>query len=211
MHGGPVIVVCGCIGAGKSTTVRVLSETLGHLAQGDAYEGNDFLAGFYEQPERWAFQTQLYFLVEMLGRDIESARRQGAVQELNPLLVVEVINREFGARGFLSNAELALLGSVAEIPGLSRSQPDLYVLLDADTDVLLRRIARRGRAMEAGIEPDFLQSLRDRYRSFLESQPVPTVEVSTDRLDVRESQGRQCLVDAIKTSLEQGRSARIPT
>ena len=57
------IAVEGVIGVGKTSLVARLTQTLGAKAIYEEFEKNPFLEEFYEDPERYAFQTQLFFLM----------------------------------------------------------------------------------------------------------------------------------------------------
>jgi deoxyguanosine kinase len=190
-----LIVVCGCIGAGKTTAVEVLSSALGYVGQYENYADNPFLERFYQDPRRWALPSQLYFLIEALARRPE-ADGGGVIQELNPTLVLEVMSGELRARGLLREEELDILRGVASV-GEPVARPDLYLYLDAEPNVLRERIMARGRRMERHIEHDYLAALRARYRSTLADLRVPVLTVATDCLDIRDSADRQAVVDAI--------------
>jgi deoxyguanosine kinase len=196
MGRGCRIVVCGCIGVGKTTAVRELSSRLEYLGLTEDYAANHFLARFYDDPSRWALPSQLYFVLEALAREREGAEAKGIVQELDTTLVVEVMSRELEARGHLNSDEMHLLREVAALKR-SRGKPDLYLYLDASAEVLQKRIAARGRLMELSIMPRELATLRARYRAFLRQVPTSVLTVETERVDVRTSAGQESTVIAI--------------
>ncbi len=50
------------MGSGKSTLVDFLSRTYGVVPFYEPNDDNPYLADFYKDMKRWAFQSQLYFL-----------------------------------------------------------------------------------------------------------------------------------------------------
>lgn len=193
------IVVCGCIGAGKTTAVRLLSSALGYEGQVENYSENPFLDLFYQDSARWAFQSQLWFLVEALCCERRAVKDSGIVKELDPMLVVEVMSREMHERGFISGEEMAMLRDVAcpkQLP-----TPDLYLLLEADAEVLHERIHARGRPMEQNIDIGYLSTLSDRYEAVLSGSQVPVLTIPTDRIDIRAPEGLAKVLDMIADSL----------
>jgi deoxyadenosine/deoxycytidine kinase len=216
MRGCPLIVVCGCIGAGKTTAVELLGGALGYVGQSENYADNPFLERFYEDPRRWALSSQLYFLLETLTRTRGWARGRakdgtagGVIQELDTTLVLEVMSGELQARGVLAAEEMDLLRGAASVCEPA-APPDLYLHLDAETEVLRDRIRTRGRRMEQNIGLDQLTALRARYTAVLAGLQAPVLTVATDRLDIRDAGDRVTVVDAIERSLSGRRSGEIP-
>ena len=58
------VAIEGPIGVGKTSLANLLAEKLGARKVLEDFEDNPFLADFYEEPERFAFQTQLFFLLQ---------------------------------------------------------------------------------------------------------------------------------------------------
>lgn len=176
-------MVCGCIGAGKTTAVRLLGQAFGYDADVEDCTKNPFVERFYDEPERWAFPSQLHFLLEMMGRSRDESLANGCVRESDVNFVIDVFSCELRQRGWMSEEELALLRQVALLKRSRR--PDVYVHVDADTATLLKRIADRGRLMEQGIDAGYLDALRRRYQDALDQTDVPILTVRTDRIDIR--------------------------
>ena len=57
------IAVEGTIGVGKTSLARILSEELQGRLVLEEFEDNPFLRDFYNDRKRWAFQTQINFLI----------------------------------------------------------------------------------------------------------------------------------------------------
>jgi deoxyguanosine kinase len=59
----PFIAIEGVIGVGKTTLARMLAPDLGGEALLEVFEENPFLSDFYADRARYAFQTQIFFLL----------------------------------------------------------------------------------------------------------------------------------------------------
>ena len=68
------IVVEGPIRVGKTSLVDLLSERLGARKLLEIAEDNPFLPNFYREPKRFAFQTQLWFLLNRFLQQQELAQ-----------------------------------------------------------------------------------------------------------------------------------------
>lgn len=151
------------------------------------FQDNPFLADFYQDMERWSFQTQLFFLVE-------NAERQRSVAECNrPTLqdrcvyeTFEVFIRAAYALGNLSCEEFRLSERVYSALTEPLPSPDLLIYAHAPVEVLLQRIHRRGRAMERQITASYLQQLQEQYDRLITTwDRCPVVEVDTTKVDAR--------------------------
>lgn len=160
------IVVEGPIGAGKTSLSRYLAEHLQARLTLEVVGENPFLAPFYDDPERYAFKVQAFFLLS----------RYKQIQELNQgaLFYEHTVSDYLFDKDFIF-ASLNLKGSEWELyeelyqqlkPKLT--EPDLVVYLRAAPDLLLQRIARRGRSFEQGMEADYLRRLGAAYDDYFE-------------------------------------------
>jgi deoxyadenosine/deoxycytidine kinase len=177
------IAVEGAIGVGKTTLARRLASTLDATLLLEQPDDNPFLPRFYRDPAASAFSTQMTFLLQ----------RAGQVERLHQLdlfarhCVADFMfekDRLF-AELTLSSADLLLYAKVFERLSFELPRPDRLIHLTAPVDLLMSRIARRGREYEDPIEPSYLEALSDAYlRWFRDSCRVPVVEIDTSRLDL---------------------------
>ena len=58
------IAIEGPIGVGKTSLAKLLSKRLSAKLILEKFEDNPFLSEFYDDPARFAFQTQLFFLLQ---------------------------------------------------------------------------------------------------------------------------------------------------
>ncbi len=158
------IVVEGPIGAGKTSLSRLLAAELQARLVLEVVEENPFLALFYAEPERYAFKAQAFFLLSRYKQIQDLA--QGA------LFFEHTVSDYLFDKDFIF-ASLNLLGAEWELyqdlysqlrPKLT--QPDLVVYLRAQPDLLLKRIAKRARPFEKGIEASYLRRLGEAYDDY---------------------------------------------
>lgn len=159
------IVVEGLIGVGKTSLCKLLAgEWDGRLVL-EPSDTNPFLESFYEDPERFSFPVQMYYLVTRWKQQV--AIRQ---EELFTKMVVSDYlwekDRLF-AEKTLTGMELELYERFANALGEKAPIPDLIVFLDAPTDVILKRIAKRNAPGEHHIRAAYLNDLRQRYKRLL--------------------------------------------
>jgi deoxyguanosine kinase len=191
------IVVEGPIGVGKTTLTRAFAERLAAREVFEVFEENPFLASFYQDRRRWAFQTQSFFLLSRFRQQLELAQ-----QELFHRRTVSdylfAKDRIFAALT-LDDAELSLYDKMFEALSPRLARPDVVVYLRARTDVLLDRIAQRGREYEANFDRGYLADLAHAYDHFFTRYADTALVVAdTSELDlVRYPEEVDRLLDAV--------------
>jgi len=158
------IVVEGVIGAGKTSLSRMLSERLQGKLVLEEVEENPFLKDFYQDRERFAFQTQMHFLFSRYQQ--QRALRQ--MDLFHERMVSDYLfqkDRIFAGLN-LSERELALYDRLVGWLELDVMKPDAVVYLQANPDTLMMRIARRGRPFERDMSRDYIRQLNDAYNHF---------------------------------------------
>lgn len=158
------IVVEGPIGVGKTTLAKKLAEEFGARAILEQADENPFLKRFYEKPEKYAFQAQMFFLLSRYRQQMQLAQQdlftQGTVADY--LFAKDQIF----ARNNLDGDELALYRQMFEMLDSRLPKPDLVVYLQARKDVLLERLRRRDREFERRIPAAYLTTIAEAYRDF---------------------------------------------
>ena len=158
------IAVEGSIGVGKTTLARNLATTFGYETLLEMPEDNPFLERFYADPKANALPTQLYFLFQRTRQLKEIKQRD----MFHPVRVADFLLEKdpIFAQVTLDDDELALYQMVYDQLTLEAPKPDLVIYLQAPTEVLQRRIRKRGLNSERYIEPEYLERLNDAYASF---------------------------------------------
>jgi deoxyadenosine/deoxycytidine kinase len=191
------IAVEGPIGVGKSSLVTLLTERLEAMKVMEKVQENPFLARFYTDRKGYAFQTQMFFLLS----------RYKQLMHLNQMelfynyTVADYIfpkDRIFAYMN-LSDPELELYEQVYAILNERITAPDLVIYLQARTDVLMRRIKRRGRSYEKNITKDYVDALNEAYEYFFfHYSDTPLLVIKTSEIDfVRSSEDLDDLIRQI--------------
>ena len=176
------IAVEGVIGAGKSTLARMLVQQSGGRLVLEEFEENPFLGTFYEDRERWAFQTQLAFLASRFRQQKALATRDLFHQHVVSDYTFDK-DRIF-AHVTLSGDERQLYDSLYSIMEPNAPTPDLVVYLRSSVDRLLRNIAMRARSYEAQMDPAYLTELTEAYdRHFFHYRKSPLLIIDASRID----------------------------
>ena len=176
------VAIEGPIAVGKTSLAKLLSERLGARLILEGFGENPFLADFYEEPERYAFQTQLFFLLQRYQQQQELRQ----VDMFHNLLIADymfVKDRLFASLN-LDEKEMTLYDTVANLLEKNVINPDLVIYLQANTDTLMRNIARRGRDMEKNISEEYINALNQLYTEyFFRYQNTPLVIINTNNID----------------------------
>ena len=176
------IAIEGTIGVGKTSLANMMSKELGARLVLEAFEENPFLPDFYKDPERYAFQTQLFFLLQRY-RQQQELRQVDMFQNLLITDYMFVKDRLFASLN-LSEKEMHLYDTVANLLERNIIKPDMVIYLQADTDTLMKNIAQRGREMETEITYEYIDALSQVYTEyFFRYQDTPLVIINTNNID----------------------------
>ena len=181
------IAIEGPIGVGKTSLAELLSKELGARLVLEDFEDNPFLPDFYNDPERFGFQTQLFFLLQRY-RQQQDLRQVDMFQKLLITDYMFVKDRLFASLN-LDDKEMHLYDTVASLLERNIIRPDLVIYLQADTDVLMKNIAKRGRNMEKNVTWEYIDALNQVYTEyFFRYQDTPLVIINTDNIDFVENE-----------------------
>ncbi|MBI3159697.1 MAG: deoxynucleoside kinase [Chloroflexi bacterium] len=178
------IAVEGVIGVGKTSLARLLQPRFEADLQLEVFEENPFLADFYADRQRYAFQTQIFFLLSRYHQQRRSVRE--VLDTGRSLLTDYTFAKDaLFAQINLSGDELEMYYRVHEALGEKVRLPDLVVYLRAETEVLMQRIALRDRAYERNMETGYIAALNRAYDDHFGPgyQGPPVLILDTNGLD----------------------------
>jgi deoxyadenosine/deoxycytidine kinase len=180
------VAIEGPIGVGKTTLATRLAERFDGRVVLEQVDENPFLAAFYDDPLKHAFQAQMFFLLSRYQQQQE-LRQQDLFSQITLADYVFAKDRIFAALT-LRPDEHALYERVAALLDARVARPDLVVYLQARPDVLLSRIRKRGRDFERHIRPEYLDAVSKAYSDFFfHYEETPLLVVNANDVDLATS------------------------
>jgi deoxyadenosine/deoxycytidine kinase len=176
------IVIEGPIGVGKTSLAGLLAKEFNARMVVEEPEENPFLKQFYQDRKKYAFQTQLFFLLNRFQQQKEIAQ----LDLFNQVTVSDYLfakDRIFASIN-LDDHELALYTQIYQLLNGQIPTPDLIIFLQAKPEILLHRIRSRGHSYEKEIELDYLKILTEAYNYyFFHYDQSPLLIVDTSEID----------------------------
>ncbi len=200
----PFIAIEGVIGVGKTTLARMLAPDFSGESLLEVFEENPFLSDFYSDRDRYAFQTQIFFLLSRYHQQhqvVSSAIQRG------PLFSDYTFAKDsLFAHLNLSGDELSVYEKLHTALAEKIPAPDLLIYLRADLDTLMARIAMRDRPYERGMDRSYIDSLRLAYEGFFTAYTQsPVLVIDTNHLNiVGEHEAYLNVRDRIRSVLGEG-------
>lgn len=176
------IAIEGVIGVGKTSLARLLQPIFQTELLLEVFEENPFLADFYADRKRYAFQTQIFFLLSRYRQQREAVPK--ILAEGNLITDYTFEKDALFARLNLDGDELSTYTLVHEALAERIERPDLIVHLKADTDVAMQRITLRDRSYERQMERSYIEELNKAYDAFFtEYNANRVLEIDTNPLN----------------------------
>ena len=204
------IAIEGVIGVGKTTLARLLQPAFHSELVLEVFEENPFLSDFYADRQRYAFQTQIFFL---LSRYYQQRRSVPEILRRGDSLITDYTFAKDAlfARINLAGDELEMYYRVHDALAEKIPLPNLIVYLRADIDVLMQRIASRDRPYERNMERDYIYELFQAYDDyFINNQArnvggnVTVLTLDTNELDyIRRAEDLRLVENRIRQTLKQ--------
>ncbi len=203
------IAIEGAIGVGKTSLAKILANEFGVRLVKEEAGNNPFLERFYEDRRKFAFQTQLFFLLSRYRQQRELA--QGQLFEKGVVTDYILAKDKIFAYLNLEDDETSLYEMVYKLLVPNVPRPDLVIFLQARPEVLLSRVRKRGIEYERNISLDYLKTLSDAYNEyFFHYNETPLLVVNTSEIDFVESpRDLEHLVREVK-SAKRGTQHYIP-
>lgn len=197
------IAIEGVIGVGKTTLARLLQPSFEAELLLEIFEENPFLSNFYSDRERYAFQTQIFFL---LSRYHQQRRGVRDALDANPWLISDYTFKKdrLFAEVNLQGDELEMYVRVHEALAEKITPPDLTVYLRADTEVLMQRIAQRDRHYERQMDQNYIHLVNQAYENhFAAAANKQLLVINTNDLDyVRRPEDLENIDQRIRQALK---------
>lgn len=156
------IVIEGNIGSGKTTFCEMMQKEHNCSLILEEFDDNPFLPMFYENPEKFAFTVELFFMTERHKQmsSILSMRNMFDDFILGDYFFLKTL---LFARKNLNEEEYRLFQKIFKVLDGNFPQPDLVVYFHRDVDVLKENIEKRGRPYEQNITKKYLKTVQDSY------------------------------------------------
>lgn len=210
-----MIVLSGTIGAGKTSLTEMLADHLGSQAFYESVDDNPILPLFYENPKKYGFLLQIYFLNKRLAQ-IKAARATGMRNILDRSIYEDALLFQLTAdldRATQTEVDIykSLVDNMmAEIAGVEDvKNPDLLIHVRVSFDTMLARIKKRGRSFEQIDENpdlyDYYKELNKRYDDWFDAYDrSPKVQIDGDRFDfVADAEARAKVLEMIDSKLAE--------
>ena len=179
------VAIEGVIGVGKTTLARLLQPAFNAEILLEVFEENPFLSDFYADRERYAFQTQIFFLLSRYHqqrRTVYDLIASGKNLFADYTFAKDALFAQINLKG----DELDMYYKVHEALAEKIQKPDLLVYLQASTDTLMQRIAFRDRTYERQMERSYIDDLNHAYDAFF-AKPfdhTPVLTIETNNLNI---------------------------
>ena len=199
------LAIEGVIGCGKTTLARLLQPIFQSNLLLEVFEENPFLSDFYSDRQRYAFQTQIFFL---LSRYRQQRHTVVEMLEQNEHLIADYTFEKDAlfAEINLQGDELGMYYRVHEALAEKIIVPDMIIYLRADTERLMQRIASRDRPYERNMERAYIAELNEAYENFFadhQERRSPVLTIDTNDLDyVRNPEDLKSVADRIRQALK---------
>jgi deoxyguanosine kinase len=182
------IAIEGAIGAGKTSLVNLLGEQLDAQVVLENDDENPFLPDFYRDKESFAFQTQIFFLLNRYAQYQDLTQRD----LFRSMVITDFLFQRdpIFANLNLKEHELQLYNQIYNLIKLKTPKPDLVIYLQADTKVLQQRIEKRDRDYESYLDWEYLEKVNKAFTNFFfYYSETPLLVVNTTEIDFVEKKG----------------------
>lgn len=199
-----LILVAGNIGSGKTSLTERIGERLGWRTAYESVADNPYLADYYADMKSWSFHLQIFFLGHRAQQHLDMWNDpRSAIIDRSIYEDAFVFARALNHMGNLNERDYQTYKSIFDMVVRKLPTPSLLVYLKAPVPVLLKRIRSRGRNIETGIQPEFLELLESYYEDWMRNFDLcPVLTLKTDDLDfVHKAKHMDTVVNCIEEKL----------
>ncbi len=199
-----LIVVAGNIGVGKTSLTERIGARLGWKTAFESVSDNPYLPDFYADMRTWSFHLQIFFLGHRAKQYLELASMpESAILDRSIYEDAYIFARALHHLDNLNERDYLSYRRVFDLLVSKLPPPDLLIFLRAPVSVLIKRIQRRGRAIESGISAEYLSLLDSFYDDWMQNFDIcPVLTIRTDDLDfVNKARHLDIVVERIQDKL----------
>lgn len=178
-----IVAICGLIGAGKSTLVNKLKDLNNYTVFEEPVDNNPFLSCYYDNPSRWSFTLQVYYLWERYKQAQEAYMRslKGETVILDSSLYSDFAFAMLQYKSmYFTYDEYRTYLNMHSIIATQCAYPDLFIWLELSPEQTLKRIEKRSRECESSIPINYLNDLYDAYNDVLKKLNKHTNIIKVD-------------------------------
>lgn len=200
------IAIEGNIGAGKTTLCKKIARDFDVQLILEQFTDNPFLPLFYQHPERYAFQVELFFMTERHKQLQYELTQQPLFGQPNIIADYFFVKTMLFAKQNLKADELRLFQQLFETFNPSFPNPDLLIYLHRPVDQLLKNIEKRGRSIEEHMDPNYLVKLQNSYFDYFKNVvDYPVVLLDLEKVDFENNQDHyHIILDCIRSRYRDG-------
>jgi deoxyguanosine kinase len=198
------ITIEGNIGAGKTTLAHILAKHFNARLILEQFADNPFLSKFYENPARYAFPLELFFMAERYKQLKELIHAQDLFQNItvSDYLFTKCL---LFAKINLPEEEFRLYQKLFDIIYQQLPQPDILIYLHVPVSQLQRNIKKRNRPYEQNIPDQYLLSLQETYTSFIRQRNIKTLFINAANADFLDNEAHlKVIIDALENDYVDG-------
>ncbi len=179
-----IIGVCGNIGAGKSTIIEILERDLHYIPVYETVEENPYLEDFYKDMKKWAFHSQLFFLIKRFDFLKRVDPSGGVILEDRTIDEdVEIFARNLHEMDYISDKDWHTYLELFKTFSDHLPKPSGLIYLKASFETLKEHVKRRGRTFESDISGEYLKRLNMLYERWISNAGLPVLKIDCDALD----------------------------
>ena len=176
------IAVAGNIGCGKTTLTRMLAQRYGWTPRYESVADNPYLADFYADMERWAFNLQIYFLNRRFKEVVEISKSEEIIiQDRTIFEDACIFAPNLHDQGKMSDRDFDNYRDLFDLMMSLVKLPDLMIYIRASISTLVAQIQKRGRDYEQTMRLDYLEGLSRRYEEWIEGYKGQLIIIDGDK------------------------------
>lgn len=178
------IAIAGNIGSGKTSLTEILSAHYGAKAYYEDID-NPYIADFYDDMSRWAFNFQMFFLGSRINQTMQmlSESTGHVIQDRTIYEDAHIFAGNLHQMGLMSSRDYGTYMKIFTLATDLVPSPDILVYLKASVPTLVRQILKRGREYEKNIDLEYLQRLNTRYEEWISGYKGKLLTINIDEVD----------------------------